>query len=372
MLKYFTRIPVVLACICLPFTSRAQSLETEFQHILDSVYLENDSAVGILFHVEAPDLHLSWTSAVGYAEKNSEMKVNKDQPALVASNTKTYVAAAVLKLVELEQIVLNEPIENLIHKNTRELLRKDGYDLHNIQVKHLLSHTSGIADYVNDGYFEFINKNPQHKWKRGEQIQLAMEVADPLYKAGEGYTYADINFLLLTEIIEQKTDQPFYQAIRSLLDFKKHGLNQTWFVDLEEKPTKSLPFVHQYWDKLNWDSYKLDPSWDLYGGGGLASTTKDLARFFSLLFNGEIIQNKTVLEEMYSFVLPKEESIYCLGLMHISFHDYKAYYHGGFWGTDVMYIPELNVTISAFTLQKEKRGLNPKISYEFIKSLKAR
>lgn len=350
----------------------AQTLETQFQHILDSVYLENDSAVGVFIHVEAPDQEISWTSAVGISDKISKQNVNKNQPVLIASNTKTYVSAAILRLVEEKMFKLDDPIYNLVHKNTLDILRKDGYKLEEITVRHLLSHTSGIADYVNDAYFEYINTHPQHKWKRSEQIQLAAEVGEPLYAPGTGYTYGDINFLLLTEIIEQKTELPFYQAISQLLEFKKHQLNHTWFVDLDVEPKDLEPFAHQYYDKYNWDSYKLNPSWDLYGGGGLASTVKDLGVFFNVLFNGKIIKDKALLKEMHTFVLPKDKSIYCLGLMKISFHGKEAYYHGGFWGTDVMYIPELNVTISAFTLQKEKRGItNPEISQLILRLIEA-
>lgn len=361
---------LIISCFTLTF-SKAQNLEKQFQHVLDSVYNQNDSAVGIMIHLEAPDQQISWTAAVGNSSKNTNEKLLKNQPALIASNTKTYVAATILKLIELNRITLEESIEGLIHKNTKELLKKDGYDLQNIQVKHLLSHTSGIADYVNDDYFEFINKHPKHKWKRSEQIQLAIEVGNPLDKPGKAYKYADINYLLLTEIIEQKMDIPFYLAINQLLNFKENGLNQTWFVNLEDTPDNSLSFVHQYWNKYNWDSYELDPSWDLYGGGGIASTVSDLSRFFSLLFNGKIIKDQSLIKSMHSFVLPEEESVYCLGLMHINFNGKEAYYHGGFWGTDVMYIPELNVSIAAFTLVKEMRSItNPSISKALIKIIK--
>ncbi|MEZ5048681.1 MAG: hypothetical protein R2766_03415 [Saprospiraceae bacterium] len=62
----------------------------------------------------------------------------------------------------------------------------------------------------------------------------------------------------------------------------------------------TLPLVHQYTSKLKENSYNINPSWDLYGGGGIASTTKDLAMFFQLLFEGKIIQDKHILESMHS------------------------------------------------------------------------
>ena len=76
-----------------------------------------------------------------------------------------------------------------------------------------------------------------------------------------------------------------------------------------------------------------------------------------------------LLSEMSNYVLPKDQSNYCLGLQRISFHGLTGYYHGGFWGTDVMYLPKYDLTIAVFTLQKDKRGINAEISFAIIKCI---
>lgn len=361
----------VFALLLLAFVStQAQTLENQFQEILDSAYQENPDAVGVIIHVEAPDKNISWTGAVGYPDKKTKAPLEKDQPALIASNTKTYVAVAILKLVEKGNIKLDQPIADLISEKSDTVLTEDGYVLDKITIRHLLSHTSGIADYVDDAYFEFVNKNPNHQWNRDEQIQRTVAVGEPLAEPGKQFKYGDINYLLLTEIIEGQTEKPFYTAIAELIDYKKHGLNTTWFFQLEEAPENVLPLTHQYWSKYDWDSNYINPSWDLFGGGGIISTAEELALFFQLLFEGKIIEDKELLAEMYSYVLPKEESNYCLGIRVISFHGHTAYYHGGFWGTDVMYLPGFNTTISAFTLQKDERDINAEISNKILELLK--
>ncbi len=372
MEKKRAHILFLIAALLLSNVCNAQKLEQKFQHILDSTYQENINAIGIMIHVESPNKNISWSSAVGFSNKKTKEKLNKNQPLLIASNTKTYVSATILKLVENGILKLNQPIKKIIHRKTKRLLKNSGYNVTKITVKQLLSHTSGITDYVNDAYFSFVKENPNHNWTRYEQIKLAMKMAKPI-ESGKTFAYGDINYLLLTEIIESKTRKPFYTAIRELLEFKKHKLNNTWFVNLENKPKNTLPLAHQYSEKQNWDSYNINPSWDLYGGGGIASTTKDLALFFQLLFEGEIIKDKEVLKNIYTYVLPKEKSIYCLGIRRINFfREATAYYHGGWWGTDVMYLPDYNTTISVFTLQKEKRELNAQISHQIINVLKNR
>lgn len=369
-MKNTSRINFLIIIITLLINlCNAQEFELKFQSILDSAYIVNKDAVGIIIHVESPDKNISWTSSVGFSNRDTKEKLYENQPLLIASNTKTYVSAAILKLVEYGMLSLNQKIKTLLNKKTKRLLKINGYNVNEITVKDLLSHTSGITDYVDDSYFSFVNENPNYKWTRNEQIKLAMKMANPI-RAGKAYSYGDINYLLLTEIIEKNTKKPFYIAIRELLEFKKHNLNQTWFVDLEDKPKNILPFAHQYSNKYNWDSSNQDPSWDLFGGGGLASTVTDLALFFQLLFEGEIIKDKSILSQIHTYVLPVEVSKYCLGLQNISFFRETAYYHGGFWGTDVMYLPNINTTISVFTLVKEKRQLNAQISNKIIKVIK--
>lgn len=51
----------------------AQELEQQFQHVLDSTYQANQDAVGIMIHVESPDNNVSWTAAVGYSNKETNL-----------------------------------------------------------------------------------------------------------------------------------------------------------------------------------------------------------------------------------------------------------------------------------------------------------
>jgi len=290
------------------------------------------------------------------------------QPILIASNTKPYVAAAILRLVEEGKLTIDQPIKNLLSRNTRTLFEKKGYDLHHITVKHLLSHTSGIQDYVDEAYFQFVNLHPNYKWKKEEQVRRSLEIGDP-HPAGQKFSYGDINYLLLTEIIEQKMRKPFYTAMRGLLKYKELELTKTWFIDLEKYPENTMPLAHQYAKKYNWDSYDIDPSWDLYGGGGIAMTARETALFFQYLFSGKIIHDKKLLEAMHSYVLSPDQCRYCLGIYHFEM-GFNAYYHGGWWGTDVIYSPESNATITVFTLQKDfQHIINPFIGKQFQKML---
>jgi D-alanyl-D-alanine carboxypeptidase len=354
-----TFIALLFLNICAP----AQSVETRFQSVIDSIYNANPSSVGILVHVESPENGVSFTGASGSPYKDATTKLEPDQPALIASNIKTYVSATVLRLVEKGKLSINQPIKNVLSDKTRRLFEEDGYKLDSIKIKHLLSHTSGIQDYANQEYIDFINENKKYRWTRDEQLELTIKTGAPLGNPETTFNYADANYLLLTEIIEQITQKPFYSAMRELLYYKSLGLNNTWFPTLEEKPTQTKTLVHQYWGEYGWDSYDIDVSVDLYGGGGIACTATDLAKFAYHLFNYQIIKDTTVFNFIFTEVPTKdpEQHKYYFGLAPYEYKGFKAFGHSGFWGTIVLYFPEIETSISVFILERDKRELRNEI-----------
>ena len=333
------------------------------QNALDSIFHAHPTATGLMVHVEAPDLHISWSGASGIANKANAIPLSADQPALIASNTKTYTAATLLKLIEKDSIKLGDSIEGLLHDSTSKLLADNKYDLQAITIGHLMSHTSGITDYVNEAYMVAIDQNKQHRWTRNEQINLAMISGGPLGQPGEVFSYADVNFLLLTEIIENQTKKPFYEAIPDLLGFQELGLNDTWFESLQPKPQNTKLLAHQYYSEMEWNSHELDKSFDLYGAGGIAATTKDLASFSQELFNGNIVKNPETLHLIHTKIATEDgiDHHYAMGLQDSKINGYQAFGHGGFWGTVVQYFPELNTSISVYVLERDKRMLRKDI-----------
>ncbi len=102
----------------------SQSIETKFKNLIDSVYAAHPASVGIMVHVEAPDQGISWSGTVGYSEKNANTTLKPDQPAWIASNTKTYVSATILRLVEDGKLSIDEPIEKLLSDKPANYLKK--------------------------------------------------------------------------------------------------------------------------------------------------------------------------------------------------------------------------------------------------------
>ncbi len=353
-------VALISVCLLAAPPLHAQKINDQLAHIIDTTFSAHPAATGIMACVISGD-GKAWTYAAGLSDKALKTRLAVGQPGLIASNTKTYIAAAILRLNEQKKLNISDTIGKYLPAGALQKLASNGYETGNISIRHLLSHTSGIDDYVDDAYFDTVNAHPHRKWTRSEQVDRAVKTGKPLAPPGDTFRYADVNYLLLTEIIEQVTGKPFYEAVRTLLSYKKLKLNTTWFTTLEATPLHALALAHQYWNKYPWDSYNLDPSWDLFGGGGIAATPADLALFFKDLFEGKIIKDTGILSKMYANVPCKTKTNYCLGLRKLTISGLTAYYHGGFWGTDAIYFPELKTAICIVVLEKSERDISADI-----------
>jgi D-alanyl-D-alanine carboxypeptidase len=354
---------ILSSCATKKIESSKNNKVVEYQTIIDSIYQSHPKAIGIMVHIESPVKGISWSGSVGYSDAENKIKLTPDQPALIASSIKTYISATILRLQEQSKLSIEDAIKDHLTNRTIKLFESDGYDLDRIKIKHLLSHTSGIEDYANDEYLDWVDKNQKHRWTRDEQLDLTIEVGNRLGKPEDVFNYADANYLLSTEIIESVTKKPFYESIRELLKYEELGFMNTWFPTLEPQNEQTKPLVHQYWGKKNWDSYNHDISWDLYGGGGIATTTKEMAQFSYNLFNGKIIKDKSTLNQIFTTIETKDgkDNKYGLGLSIGNVKGYTSYGHGGFWGTVVLYFPKMDTSIAVFILERDERILRKTI-----------
>lgn len=344
-----------------------EQLAAQLAALLDSAVASTPGLPGAMLRVEAPSLGFVWTDAVGLSDRAGGDSLRVEQPLRVASNTKTYIAAAILRLVETGKLGLDAPILPHILPASAATLKADGYQLDRITVRMLLQHTSGIFDYATTGaggsgmalygpFFDRIIADPTHRWTRAEQLALAMTTGDPYGQPGEKYHYSDTGYNLLGEILETVTGQPMQVAVRELLAFDKHRLTTTWFETLDSIPAGSLPRVHQYLDSL--DTNTFDGSIDLYGGGGLMSNLEDLARFYRALLRGDVFMGQATLDSML-VMSPQslgEGGGYGMGIGRAQYGDVLCYGHGGFWGTAARHCPALDLTVTAAVTSTTARG----------------
>jgi D-alanyl-D-alanine carboxypeptidase len=306
--------------------------------------------------VEAPGLRVS--AAVGYADPATRIPLTPQTPFRIASVTKTFVAAAVLRLVEQGVVRLDERIAPLVPPDTDTLLRSDGYRTGRITLHQLLDHSSGSFDYAASRDYDALNTaDPGRHWTAAEQLRFAVEHGDPLAAPGREYHYADTNYVLLGEILERATGEPLATAVRREVGFERLGLDHTYWEELEPAPTGDAPRAHQFYDRA-FDNIVLDHSADLYGGGGLVSTVGDVTTFFRALFDGRVFDHDTTLDAMLTVSRPGRHAGAALGIFATRIAGVRCYGHPGYWGTEAYACPALGMAFTIATNQADEAGLD--------------
>ncbi len=260
-------------------------LAAGLQQLLDTV-AERPGHPGITMYVHV-DGEGTWVGAAGLANRETQQPVQPDDRFRIASVSKTFVATVVLQLVQEGVLGLDDSVEQWLPG-----VVPNGA---NITVRQLLSHTSGLYDYL-DYHFEqlYFGEEPLRVWKPAEMVAHGVS-RDTYFAPGEPgkWKYSNTNYILLGMIVEQASGESLAQVLRTRL-FAPLGLNNTFLEDYEEIPAG---FVHGY---IGDDDYTY-ASLCAWAAGGIISNAEDVATFAQALFAGELL-SEPMMQEMLSFV----------------------------------------------------------------------
>ena len=316
-----------------------QGYSQNFQQILQSEITASNP--GILFTLESKDGSLSWSGAAGINDLDQKDSLTINRTFRIASVTKTYVAASILRLMEKGVLNLDDPISMHLSQPQAEILAPE-YDLNQITIRQILRHAAGFFDHTHaPEFFETVLGTPSHEWTRTEQLRMCVEKGEPIGPPGQQFSYSDTGYVILGELIETYTGKSLDGGIKELLGLERLGLHRTDFERID--PLTDQQRIHQYFEGR--DTYTFSPTTDYFGGGGLLSNTRELVDFFQALFGGKIFKNPETLNIMLESVsYPKKAQLdYQMGMFKVMINGMEAYTHSGFWGTQVLFIPKLNL-----------------------------
>jgi D-alanyl-D-alanine carboxypeptidase len=333
------------------------SVGPALQRLADSLVQARPRLPGIVIAVESKAMGRAWSVAAGLSDTARRVPLVPQQPMRIASNTKTYVAAAVLRLVEQGRLSLKDPLSTHLPSSLDSLLRTDGYRTDSITIEQVLSHRAGFNEHpAVPSYVARLRTAPAYRWTREEQLRWLVDSLAPVGPAGAQFRYSDSGYTLLGAIIERYTGRPLGPAVRTLVGFERLGLGGTWWETMEPAPRGVADRAHQYLNGL--DAYGIDPSFDLYGGGGIVAPMADVAHFLTALIDGKVFAERATLETMLA---PRSTEMagYGLGIFGANAGGLRGHGHSGFWGTTAMVFPDAGVTIAiAVTDQGELRLAN--------------
>lgn len=253
---------------------RIDSLFSEFDNLDSPGY-----AIGI-----SKNGKTLYKNGYGSANLDYNIPIEPSSAFSIASVSKQFTAACIALLILENKISLETPAAEFIPE-----LKKYS---DTIRIKHLIYNTSGITDYprlerqngkswVTFNYFDI-----------DECISTSLAEKELQFKPGEKWDYCNVNFMLLTKIVEKISGQSFSEFSKNHL-FKPLLMNNTMINDDITSVIKKRVTPYNQRTKENLDSYseygiKLKNEGEYiqhsrnsphYGGSGVVTTIDDLLKW---------------------------------------------------------------------------------------------
>lgn len=366
-------------------TPSFDNLDQELQYLVSDVVERDGSVRNCVLSVVKGDGSFSWSGAAGVAGRDDQVPMTKDTPIYIASVTKLYTAAAIMRLHEEGAISLDDPMAKYLSDEIiRGIHRYKGKDYsREITIRQLLSHTSGIADYYTErpkggkNLFELLREDPERSWTVDEAIERARNDLKPNFPPGTGASYSDTNFQLLGKIIETVTGRPLHVVYEEFF-FRPLGLTHTWLVGRSEPQAASVaaPADVFYKDTIITKTRSNEVYW---ADGGIISTAEELIVFLRALNEGRIIRKDT-LDLMHDWHKLRFPLQYGYGTMYFALPRFMnrimkmppLWGHSGSTGSFLYYSGDLDLYMAGTVNQTERKSKPFRLMGKVIKAVEAK
>jgi len=388
--------------------SEPESAKSKFETLMDSLVAE-PNVVNTMVSVSDGTPEGSFTVARGEAAPGIPM--TSEHQFHIASMTKPFTATVLMQLVEEDYFELETPLSALFSDLTMATLfpnhnfssvNPDGLAVAdmtidqlqtfggqllggNITIKQLMQHAHGMPDLTFDapladeslitymvaknvGSTDLNSDKYPTQWSGLQLLEYYLASGLPnqsLFAPGEGFHYGDTGPTIAGLIIESATGMSLEEVFRARI-FDPLGMDDTYLNHYEE-PRQSLSagVAHRYYDlsdaypslgnvDVQADNWNTSIAW---AGGGLVSTASDLEKFNRALFEGQLLQDISVIGALENRMEESDEdSPHGLGFytdVSTDGNTILSYRHGGFWGSEMIYFPKSGITVSYTNNQVE-------------------
>lgn len=221
--------------------------------------------------------------AVGWRDLNRKDPMRKDSLFRMASNTKPTIATAILMLAEEGKLDLSDPVR-------KHLPSWDNYRSGWIQIRHLLSHTSGLR--ISSIFLEPMAPNTTLLLEAAKFGEIGAEEIP-----GTTYSYNNPGFNTLGALVEKASGMPLDEFLKTRL-YDPLGMADS--LNHESRADHSRMSV--VWKERQGGGWEAawkpgdPPDYPIVrASGGMISTAGDYARFFQMWLNGGELDGKRLL-----------------------------------------------------------------------------
>jgi D-alanyl-D-alanine carboxypeptidase len=273
-------------------------------------------------------------AARGRAEIELDVPLSPDHVFRIASVTKIFTAASIMKLAEVGKLSLDDALARYL---------PDIPNAEHITIRQLLNHTAGISD---------VATRPQPGPGRRD-LDSATRVAEigtraPRFAPGTSWSYSNAGYILLGAVIEKVTGEPWHATLQTQF-LQPLGLTRTRYGDLLSLiPGRAAGYTTDGRPRAvrnaDFVSASIPDS-----AGALVSTVDDLLRWVRALATGRAI-GRASFEQMVSPTPLAVSDRYGLGVYIWQVRGETMVGHTGQipgFASVVGYLPERDITVIA-------------------------
>jgi len=206
-----------------------------------------------------------------------------------ASGSKGFTALVIMRLVEAGELALTDLVRPLLGEDLP--LIDDA-----VTIEHLLAHTSGIGDYLDedgDGDIDdYIFSLPLHVLAETEAFLPALDGFPQKFPPGERFSYCNGGYVVLALIAERVSGRGFHELVQTEV-CDRAGLTGSAFLRSDDLPADAaLGYLDEEGNRTNVLHLPVRGN----GDGGMYFTADDLHRFWTALLDGRIVSPDSVAE----------------------------------------------------------------------------
>ncbi|HEY0677121.1 MAG TPA: serine hydrolase [Chitinophagaceae bacterium] len=281
---------LLLAVLLVAVTATVHSQKVQLTKKLDSLidaYEKERNFSGVVMVSQKGKLLYARTA--GYADKEKKILNQLNTNFNIASTGKTFTAVMIMQLVQEGRLSLADTLSRILP----DYWFKNG---NLITVRHLLTHTSGINNYMMHPQFESklsTLKSLSDVMPLVEDMPLTME------KPGARFDYSNSGFIILGRIIEKRTGKDYLTNLNERI-FKKTGISNSYihYPATFNAPAEAVPYL-----VFSGKSFKngVADEFPGFSDGGMQSNARDLTRFGNGLLSGKLL-GKEVRDQLWTGV----------------------------------------------------------------------
>lgn len=222
--------------------------------------------------------------AIGEANKSYSILNNIDTKFNIASVGKMFTGVAITQLVEQGKLSFEDTLNSYLGSDwlNPEVSKK-------IQIKHLLTHTSGLGDYFKDAYTQ--SKVPVFRELSDYKSLITDDVLE--FEPGSKFSYSNTGMLLLGAVIENITKLNYFDYLKKNIFAPSGMLNSGGFFKDRPVKNRATGYSKIYEEgKINWDNHQFTRIMRGSASGGVYSTVGDLYKFDKAIRANKLLSEK--------------------------------------------------------------------------------